>query len=209
MKQSFRRAVTRRYWFIVLMSLFLVIGALAYAHITIQAKQDAIVATIDELPDDYTIVVPGSAVDYTAGLPRPVVQSRLDTARELYITSDATAAIIVSGHVDNEARDYNEPEVMRRYLVNSGVSPEDIIQDDSGDSSYLTCDFLAERSSNDSYVITTQITHLPRMLYLCKGMGLDASGFVAPSVDSRRWFAFQTIREAFSNVKAIYDTQTR
>lgn len=191
------------------MSLLLVIGALVYAHITIQAQQDAIVATIDELPDDYTIVVPGSAVDYIADTPRPVVQSRLDTARELYIASDATAAIIVSGHVDNEARDYNEPEVMRRYLINSGVSPEDIIQDDSGDSSYLTCDFIAERSSSDAYVITTQITHLPRMLYLCDGMGIDVAGYTAPSVDSRRWFAFQTVREAFSNIKAIYDIQTR
>jgi len=203
------RAVMRRYLLILLISFLATAAILAYAHLTIEARQDAIVATIDELPDNYTIVAPGSAVDYIAGTPRPVVQSRLDTARELYIASDATATVIVSGHVDNEARDYNEPEVMRRYLVESGVSPEHIVLDDGGDSSYLTCDFIAERNSGDTYVITTQMTHLPRMLYLCDGMGVNVTGYTAPSVDSRRWFAFQTVREAFSNVKAIYDIQTR
>ena len=199
----------RRYVFIIMMSLVATVGVLAYAHVTIQEKQAAIVDTIKELPDDFTIVVPGSAVDYAAGIPRPVVRSRLDTAKRLYTSSDNTAQIIVSGHVDNDTQDYNEPEVMRRYLIGLGVSPEQVIEDTAGDSSYLTCDFIAERDSGNSYVITTQMTHLPRMIYLCQGMGIDTSGFVAPSVDSRRWFAFQTIREAFSNVKAIYDIQTR
>ncbi len=211
MKQSFLRAVMWRYIALILLSIMLIGGALVYAHKTVEDHRQYILTDMNQLPPeaDYTIVVPGSAVDYITGLPRPVVQSRLDTALEIFTTSEAAGRIIVSGYEDTVLEDYNEPEIMRRYLEAAGVPRDDIIEDATGDNSYLTCDFLTNYDSTATYIVATQDTHLPRMLYLCRAMGLDMLGYEAPSVDSRRWYAFQTIREAFSNVKALYDIHTR
>lgn len=210
MKQSFLRAVVWRYIALIFLSIMLAGGVLIYAHKTIENYRQYILTEMNQLPEtDYTIVVPGSAVDYITGLPRPVVQSRLDTALEIFTTNTAADRIIVSGYEDAVLEDYNEPEIMRRYLEEAGVPGESIIEDSTGDSSYLTCDFLANYDSDATYVVATQETHLPRMLYLCRAIGLDILGYEAPLVDSRRWYAFQTIREAFSNVKALYDIRTR
>lgn len=210
MKQSLLRAVMWRYIALIAISLVLVGGVLAYAHLTVENQDQFILTDVSELPEaSFDIVVPGSAVDYITGVPRPVVQSRLDTALEIFTTSTSANRIIVSGYEDTVLEDYNEPEIMRRYLEEAGVPSDSIVEDATGDNSYLTCDFLTSYDSSATYIVTTQDTHLPRMLYLCRAMGLDMLGYEAPSVDSRRWYAFQTIREAFSNVKALYDIHTR
>jgi vancomycin permeability regulator SanA len=94
-------------------------------------------STITDKEHNVAIVF-GSAVDDIAKEPRPVVRDRLLAALELY-DNGAVDRIVVSGYEDEINQDYNEPDVMRRFLVAQGVNTTDITEDNQGDSSYDTC----------------------------------------------------------------------
>lgn len=203
------RAVFRRYILLLVVALLLIIGLLVYGYMKINSY-DSFTHTPDGLRDaDVSVaVVPGSAVDDIAKLPRAVVRERLDATITLYEQS-VVSAIIVSGFEDTERNDYDEADVMRRYLVDNGIPEESITEDKRGDNSYLTCRNLQDINRDENVVLVTQSTHLPRMLFLCRSMGISAYGYEADLVQSSRWFVLQTVREAFSNVKALFDIHIR
>ena len=130
--------------------------------------------------------------------PTDVVVSRLDASVELF-EQGAIDKIIVSG--DNRFEDYNEPEVMRDYLVNGrGVPPEAIQMDNAGRSTYESCERAKHVFQLDQVVLVSQRSHLPRALYLCRSFGINALGYPASSDHSR---LSQSLRELAANVKAV------
>lgn len=164
-------------------------------------------STITDKEHNVAIVF-GSAVDDIAKEPRPVVRDRLLAALELY-DNGAVDRIVVSGYEDEINQDYNEPDVMRRFLVAQGVNTTDITEDNQGDSSYDTCKNVKQELSINRAVLVTQPTHMSRALYLCRNMNIDAVGYTAEQTPSRRWLITQTTREAFGNVKAVFDIHVR
>lgn len=194
--------------------LLLVAGlALVMAHEKISSYEEYTLESTNQLTDithdgERTAIVFGSAVDYIAGEPRPIVKARLDAAYELYENGHITS-IIVSGHEDTVANDYNEPEVMADYLVYLGVSEQDVLEDNQGDSSFQTCKRAKHAFGVDAAVLVTQESHIQRVLYLCRNMGIDAYGITADAVSSDQGETLQWIREAFGNVKAVVDINLR
>ena len=80
-------------------------------------------------------IVLGAAV-HADGLPSPWLSHRLDIAADLY-TSGRTEAILVSG--DNRRAGYDEPTVMRRYLLSQGIPDQAVAVDYAGFDTYDTC----------------------------------------------------------------------
>ncbi|MBI4272689.1 YdcF family protein [Candidatus Uhrbacteria bacterium] len=135
------------------------------------------------------------------GKPSVMLADRLDTAAELY-NRGIVKKLIVSG--DNRREDYNEPEAMRRYLVEKNIPSQDIIPDFAGRRTYDSCYRLKAIFDQTSTLIVTQRFHLPRALYLCKHLDINSIGVIA---DSSRYnsLAESYIRELFASIKAWLD----
>ena len=135
------------------------------------------------------------------GKPSAMLADRLDTAVDLY-QKGSVKKLIVSG--DNRREDYNEPEAMKRYLVEHDIPAQDIIPDFAGRRTYDSCYRLKAIFDQTSVLIVTQKFHLPRALYLCQHLGIDSIGVIA---DRSRYnsLAESYIRELFASVKAWLD----
>lgn len=106
-------------------------------------------------------VVLGNTV-YSDGTPSPRLAARLDRALELF-RQGLFPLIIVSGSIGEEGRD--EAVVMRDYLVQRGVSPEQVIVDSEGRTTFATAmntRKLIEERGLASALVVSQYFHVPR-----------------------------------------------
>jgi vancomycin permeability regulator SanA len=124
-----------------------------------------------------TAVVFGASVIGNS-YPSPVLKLRLDRAIELYQDGSVTS-IIVSG--DRRASNYNEPEVMKNYLITSSINPLAITEDFAGTRTLDTCFRLKNTFKLQEVVLVTQDFHMPRANLLCRSIGLRTQIATAPS----------------------------
>lgn len=128
------------------------------------------------------------AIVYGAGLwwdgtPSPVLRDRVATAAQLYFTGNVNK-LLMSG--DNRTEFYNEPGAMREYALGLGVPDEDIVLDYAGQRTYDTCYRAREIFGIKEATLVTQGFHLPRALYTCNQLGVEAIGVPADLRDYRR-----------------------
>jgi vancomycin permeability regulator SanA len=124
------------------------------------------------------------------------LQGRLDVAaREL--EAGRVDILLLSG--DNRFKDYDEPTAMINYLVREkGVTKDKLQADFAGRSTFESCNRAAYVFNLKKVVIISGESHLPRAIYLCRHMGIEAYGvpsFVEANNSSRR--------EAQARVKAL------
>ena len=110
------------------------------------------------------------------GTPTTVLQDRVETAAELY-AEGKVRKLLMSG--DNRYVNYNEPEAMRRYALQLGVPDKDIVLDYAGRRTYDTCYRARAIFGIKEAVLVTQLFHLPRALYTCNMLGVQAVGVEA------------------------------
>ncbi|MDQ2973195.1 MAG: YdcF family protein [bacterium] len=153
----------------------------------------------------YSVHYPRVAIVFGGGVtpdkqPTDIIKNRLDTAAELY-GKGVVDRILVSG--DNRFVDYNEPQVMQRYLEDELlISSADIQQDNAGRSTYETCERAIKVFGLKEAVLVSQNSHLPRAIFLCRSFGLNAYGYPARA-DSIR--LSQALRELGANLKAVFN----
>lgn len=133
--------------------------------------------------------------------PGIALEDRLETALELY-QKKKVSKFLLSG--DNRSVDYNEPMAMKRYLLEKGVPEIDMVLDFAGRRTYDSCYRAKEIFGLSSVIIVTQNYHLPRALYLCNRLGIDAYGV---SADKRKYGSFLKweARELFASFLAWID----
>ncbi len=134
----------------------------------------AIVPAEEATPRRVAIVF-GARV-YGDGRLSAMVRDRVDTAIDLY-RAGKVEKLLVSG--DNRFADYNEPADMMAYAIEHGIPAEDIQPDYGGRRTYDTCYRARAIFQVDAAVLVTQRFHLPRALFLCDAMGIDAQGVAA------------------------------
>jgi SanA protein len=152
-------------------------------------------------PTDRVAIVFGAAV-YGSGRLSPVLRDRMDTAVQLY-QDGKVEKILVSG--DNSRTDYDEPGAMMEYAIQQGVAPNDIQPDYAGRRTYDTCYRAREIFQLDSAILVTQEFHLPRAIFTCRRLGIEAVGVTAdlqPYRDAR----FYEVRETLATAVALWDT---
>lgn len=157
--------------------------------------------TTSTAPTDRVAIVFGAAV-YGSGRLSPVLRDRMDTAVTLY-HDGKVEKILVSG--DNSTNEYDEPSAMMEYAIQRGVSPGDIQPDYGGRRTYDTCYRAREIFQLDSAILVTQQFHLPRALFTCRRLGIEAVGVMADLRPYRaaHWYE---IRETGATAVALWDT---
>ena len=142
-------------------------------------------------------LVLGSKVS-DSGEPFPVLQSRLDVAADA-VHAGYVKKLIVSG--DNRTIGYNEPDAMKRYLVEKRGLNAAIVQPDyAGRSTYESCERLSKVFQVRRAIIYSTGSHLTRSIYLCRHFGVEAYG-VASSVEPNN----SGRREPLARVKAVFN----
>ncbi len=151
-------------------------------------------------PTEHVAIVFGAAV-YGNGRLSTVLRDRMEAAITLYHNGNIQK-ILVSG--DNSADNYNEPAAMMAYAVERGVSPQDIQPDYAGRRTYDTCYRARDIFQLDSAILVTQEFHLPRALFTCRFLGIEAAGVSADFRPYRgaRWYE---IRETAATLVALWD----
>lgn len=151
-------------------------------------------------PSRRVAIVFGAAV-YRSGRLSPVLRDRVDTAVTLYKWG-VVEKILMSG--DNQFEDYNEPGAMVTYAVEQGVPPEDVQPDFAGRRTYDTCYRARHVFQVETAVLITQDFHLPRALFTCRSLGIDAVGTIA-DLRSYRGAGWYEIRETAATLVALWD----
>ncbi len=114
----------------------------------------------DEIETVDAAVVLGNKVEKD-GQPSKRLEARLNKSVELYEEGYFTF-IIVSGGIGKEG--YNEPAVMKSYLIDKGI-PKDKIIDSNGYNSYMTAENTKEIMHEldlNSVMVITQYFHVSR-----------------------------------------------
>jgi SanA protein len=154
-----------------------------------------------EVPARHTAIVLGASV-HRKGTPSDMLRDRLDTALELYQAGKVKKLLLTGDH---GRRGYDEVTVMRKHVLAHGARPEDVFTD-QGFTTYESMARARAVFGIDSAIVVTQAFHLPRAVYLARGLGIPAIGVEA---DRRRYRTNLQlgVREAFARVKAVLEMQ--
>jgi len=146
------------------------------------------------------------AIVFGAGIrgnsyPSDVLRDRLDVAIELYEMGKVERLLLTG---DNSFENYNEPRVMAAYVERQGVPIAHIQQDFGGRRTYDSCYRAKHIFGLEDAILVTQQFHMPRALFLCRSMNINASGVTADaqSYIRIRWFQ---VREIGATVQAALD----
>lgn len=133
------------------------------------------------------------------GTPSPYLAQRLDDAITLY-RAGKVPSILVSG--DNGTREHDEPTAMLEYLVAAGVPARAVTRDYAGFDTYDSCARAKRVFGVTRALVVTQQFHLPRAVFLCRQVGIDAVGVADAHEAVRPAFL---LREIPAGVKAAWD----
>jgi vancomycin permeability regulator SanA len=176
-----------------------------YVRLTTQQWRYSEVARV---PEQRVAVVFGAAVQ-PDGRPSRVLAERVEAGVRLY-EAGRVQRLLMTG--DNSQVEYNEVEAMQRYAEELGVPAEAITLDYAGFSTYESCYRAHAIFGLERAVLVTQHFHLPRAVYTCRHLGIDAVGLGIPYWSKDYWasrvpgFLLRyNWREWLATLKALWD----
>ncbi|MFI0353223.1 vancomycin high temperature exclusion protein [Actinomadura sp. 9N407] len=195
----------RRRWVVrlLLAGILLVVAALVpigWAYLSSAPYRES----VQDVPAAPVALVLGAGVrpDGSASLS---LSQRLDLAAGLY-RSGKVEVLLVSG--DNRTKNYDEPSVMRDYLLRHGVPARRIVRDYAGHDTWDSCTRAKRVFGVNRLTVVTQSFHLPRAVVLCRAAGIETNG-----VGSNVWIKHATTlgyaREPIAMLKAMTDVVSR
>ena len=163
--------------FLIFISL-LILSAIIFDHWVSMAFHSYIHESIQTLPYRKVGLVLGTAKYCKKGVINQYYYYRIQGALNTY-KSGKVRYLLLSG--DNAQRNYNEPMNMRRDLINSGISPENILLDYAG---LRTLDSIVRARhlfNIDDFLIITQKFHCERAMLIASHLGIRAHCYAVPS----------------------------
>jgi len=158
--------------------------------------------TVDKAPVERVAIIFGAGLRRD-GTPTTVLRDRVETGASLYFSGKAKK-LLMSG--DSQTEYYNEPEAMRQYAISLGVPDDAIVMDFAGRRTYDTCYRAKAVFGVENTLLVTQRFHLPRAVFLCNALGVEAVGVEANNRNYwRRSLIFWNIREQFATFTAFVD----
>lgn len=155
-----------------------------------------------EAPNAPVAMVLGAGLNRD-GTPGVVLRDRVQTATDLYFAGKVDK-ILMSG--DNSTIYYDEPGAMKAFALSLGVPEEDIVLDFAGRRTYDSCYRAGAIFGVDQMIVVTQAFHLPRALFLCNALDIDADGVPADDANYlRSSYTFWWVREVLASVYAYWD----
>ncbi len=155
-----------------------------------------------QVPAKPVAIVFGAGLRWDGG-PTRVLRDRVATAANLYFNGKVQR-LLMSG--DNSHVDYNEPEAMRQYAISLGVPDEDIVLDYAGRRTYDTCYRARHIFGVKDAILVSQAFHLPRAVYLCNRLGVQAVAVPANQYQyGPRSHFFWNLREVPATMVALWE----
>lgn len=135
----------------------------------------------------------------------PLLRDRVDLGVRLYATGHVTALLMTG---DNSTTQHDEVGAMKAYAVAHGVPGAAVSTDHAGFSTYDSCYRARAIFGVRRAILVTTRFHLPRALYVCRRLGVRATGvgaadfgrYTSPAVG---W----QVRELFAGVKAVLQVE--
>lgn len=184
--------------------LFFLVSGCGIIYCNVRIISNAKGRTFDDvrdIPHRHAALLLGTSPKVSNGNTNKYFTYRIDACATLY-KAGKVDRIIVSG--DNHHRNYNEPEAMRKALIQRGIPNRSIFLDYAG---FRTLDSVVrarEIFGQSSYIIVSQRFHNERAIFIAKKKGIDAIGFNAR--DAHLKYGLKTrIREIFARCKVFLD----
>jgi vancomycin permeability regulator SanA len=146
-------------------------------------------------------VVLGAAV-YADGRPSRFLLERIDVGVKLYLAGTVDK-IIMSGD-GNDSSGFGEPTVMRKVAESMGVPADAIVEDPHGVDTYSSCVNARDTYGATSVIMVSQAFHVPRAVWICDHIGLQAQGAYPPQWLTK-WTFIGHAREVPADIKALID----
>lgn len=182
--------------------IILIFSILAASRLVAVFHASSRVYSVENAPVKRIAVIYGAGLQRD-GTPSPVLRDRVATGADLYFAGKVEK-LLMSG--DNRFEYYNEPGAMARYAVSLGVPEEDIVMDYAGRRTYDTCFRARDIFGVDEAILVTQRFHLPRALYTCSELGIDAVGVAADRREYRRGpYLYWNLREIVATTNALWE----
>ncbi len=163
-----------------------------------QSDDDFVSPSLEDAPHAQCAIVLGARV-YGDGTPAPMLADRLETGVRLYELGKVDKLLLSGDHGQTE---YDEVNVMLRYVLERGVPDEDVFTDHAGFDTYDTMYRARDVFQVTTALIVTQEFHLARAVYTARALGLEATG-VAADIQPYANESKNAAREKLARVKAI------
>lgn len=186
--------------FLILVAITLLLVLIANWAIERAAKEKTF-SSLNQIPRVKTGLLLGTGKYLGSGIENPFYTNRIKAALDLY-KAGKIERFIISG--DNSRKEYDEPGMMRRDLINGGVDSTRIYLDYAG---FRTLDSVVrakEIFGQDSVTFISQQFHNERAIFLADHEGMYAIGYNAGEV-SRNIGIKTYIREYFARTKVFID----
>lgn len=200
-KHNFFKKVVLSFITILILTIFFIAGINIYIC---QSVSSYIYDNPDDIPEKYTVIVPGAAVVGNKSVSF-VLRDRIEGAMTL-IDSGKCQKFLVSG--DHGTKEYDEVNASRKYVLNMHNIDESIIfMDHAGFSTYETMYRARDVFCVEDCCIVTQKFHVYRAVYIARKMGLNAVGYIAPEINEfgKKSHLTWEVREVLARVKAFFD----
>lgn len=188
----------------LLLILLVILGAVLVLSVSlyVQAKTESYRFSNPALvPAKRVAVVFGAQVKRDGSL-SDMLADRVNGAIGLY-QSGKVEKILMTG--DNGSFDYDEVSAMKRYAIKNDIPDKDITLDYAGFNTYESCYRAKEIFGLKEAVLVTQKYHLPRAVYACRKLGVEAVGLGMPDWEKYPQLkSTYSLREAFATVKALW-----
>lgn len=176
-----------------------VVAPTIYVNVTSrQQRYELSRVSIQDIPKRETAIVLGAGLRNNGKDLSPYLQWRVNTAVKLY-KAGKVSDLLMTG--DGGHADHDEPAVMRREAIRQGVPASKIVMDKFGFDTYDSCTRAKKYRAITSAIVVTQGYHLPRAVYSCRVVGIDAIGVNAQTEAGRGWSPYALAREWLSTDK--------
>lgn len=184
--------------FLCTLLFLLLIGINAWVQ---KSTDTYIYSETSKIPATKTAVVLGTSKYVASGNINQYYKNRIEAAIQLY-KAGKVQYIIVSG--DNHKKLYNEPDLMKRDLVDAGIPADHVYLDFAGFRTFDSVVRCKKVFGQDSVIFVSQRFHNERALFIAQRQGLIAYAYNAQDVT--RAYGFKTeMREYVARFKAVID----
>jgi SanA protein len=161
-------------------------------------KYGSQIYTAAAAPSESVAIVFGAGLRRNGG-PTTILYDRVAAAAELYRLGKVQR-LLLSG----DARfGHDEPGAMQQTAITLGVPEEALTLDGAGWSTYDTCYRAKAIFGVNRVILVTQNFHLPRALFICEALGMQADGVSADLRPYRQRTVFLwELREVFATANA-------
>ena len=190
------------FWYVLVPVLVCLVVIIGCQVAVISASRGRMYSDVKEIPHREVGLLLGTSPKGRTGRPNQFFLRRIDAAVKLY-EADKIERIIISGA--RHSQWYDEPEAMRRALIDRGVPDSILALDGEGFRTLASIVRAKDEYGARSLTIISQKFHNERAIFMAKHNGVDAIAFNAANTSSRKWKIIMMLRECASRVKAVLE----